>query len=74
MSDIGIPFFFLSEARVRGPQRTKAGQVIAFISSGVSPAPGELSGLTGLVPSKVKVAKGTGSGFASTINCRRVVG
>ena len=58
VSDIGIPFYFLSEVIVPGPERTKAGQVIAFISSGVSPAPGEISFSTGLVLSKVKVAKG----------------
>lgn len=55
VSDIGIPFYFLSEVIVPGPARTKAGQVIAFISTGVSPAPGEMSCSTGLVVSKVKV-------------------
>ena len=58
VSEIGIPFYFLSEVIVRGPERTKVGQVIAFISTGVSPAPLEISCSTGLVLSKVKVAKG----------------
>lgn len=58
VSDIGIRLYFLSEVIVRGLERIKAGQVIAFISSGVSPAPSEISFSTGLVLSKVKVAKG----------------
>lgn len=58
VSEIGIPFYFLSEVIVPGAERAKAGQVIAFISSDVSPAPSEISCSTGLVVSKVKVAKG----------------
>jgi hypothetical protein len=42
---------------MRGSERTKFRQVIAFISSDVSPAPGEMSFSSGLVRPKVKVAQ-----------------